>query len=127
MYAAGRKFNEITWLELTGDLHYDNGIPQGAGERLTELFASESIVISKKTKRGAADVDIAPLVSNTEFVLSYNDNDTMQMRARVSAQNPTVTPGDLLNALQLAGSGIAPDFALFERVEVFDKNMDVFR
>ena len=132
IYPAGRKFNEIAWLELTGDFSYDNGIPQDAGERLTALFASESLVISKKTKRGTADVDIAPYISAAEFVSSHGDSETVQMRARVCAQNPTITPVDLLNALLQAGSGqasgfTAPNPALFTRIEVFDKNMDVFR
>lgn len=125
MYAAGRKFSEIAWLDIKCEIYYDNGSPPGIVERLGGLFRSESLIIQKKTKRGVSDIDVAPFIAKAEF--EPGDSGTVVMKARLSAQNPTITPSDILSVLQSAGGGIQPDLALFTRLEVFDKNMDVFK
>jgi len=121
-YIPERKFNGIAWLEISGELYYDKGKPPDAADLLAERFKAESIIISKKTKRGVSDIDIAQLIRNVSFA----DHD-MTLRAIVSAQNPTINPENLWSALDGKYSALIPDFALFTRIEVYDRNMNVFR
>ena len=123
VYVPKRKFSGIVWLELKGALYYDYGTPPGAAERLTERFRADSIIISKKTKRGVSDIDIAPLIRNPEFA----KNDELTMTIKVSAQNPTINPENLINALDGEYGALKPDFTLFMRTEIFDEDMNVFR
>ena len=122
-YTSVRKFSGIAWLDIEGAMYYDNGIPQDAAKRLTGRFMAESIVISKKTKSGVSDIDIAPLVRDA-VVTGGGD---VTFRAKVSAQNPTITPDNLMSALDGVYSALKPDFALFTRIETYDANMDIFR
>jgi hypothetical protein len=80
-------------------------------------------VISKKTKRGFGDVDIAPFIKDVKV----SNNSIVRISAVISAQNPTITPGDLLAALSASSTAITPRFALFTRTQVFDREMQFFR
>ena len=122
-YTPERKFILITWLEIHGMLYYDKGLPGDAVKRLTERFQTESIVITKKTKRGTSDVDIAPFIRDIQFY----DMDGVNIKAKVSAQNPAVSAQNLMSALEGEYSDLAPDFTMFTRIEVFDNEMRRFR
>ena len=126
LYGADRKFRDIAWLRVEGVFIYDVPPPADVPERLAERFSSDSIVISKRTKSGVSEADIAPMIRGVSFSVDDTDG-AIRINATVSAQNPTVTPGDLLSALKGAYSSAAPDFALFTRIEVFDKDMIVFK
>jgi radical SAM-linked protein len=121
-YSPMRKFNGIAWLEIGGELHYGEGDLQCAADTLADRFSAESIVISKKTKRGESEIDIAPFIYNIEF---SRNGKTIVMRAVVSAQNPTITPANLMSVLTAANA--APDFATFTRLEALDRDFSVFR
>ena len=49
------------------------------------------------------------------------------MRGLISAQEPTLNPELISDALHQLAPEIAPDFAKFKRLEVFDESMEVFR
>ena len=121
-YAPTRKFADIVWVEINGRLIYDEP-PPDAAKRLAERFAAESIIISKKTKKGISDIDIAPFVRELEF---YGDSE-ITVKAQISAQSPSISPENLMSALGGGYAGLKPDFALFTRTEVFDSDMNVFR
>ena len=123
-YLPERKFNEIAWLEINGILHYDKAMPEDAALRLTERFAGESIIIHKKTKRGSSDIDIAPFIRDVGF---FNVGGAVTMNVKLSAQNPTINPGDLMSALVGEHEDLAPGFTGFGRIETFDKDFNVFR
>ena len=125
-YSPIRKFSQIAWLGISGELYYDTGAQQRIADELSERFSAESIVIAKKTKRGASDTDIAPFIRETQFRYDGNGQ-AVYMTAKVSAQNPTVSPENLISALDGRHKQLAPDFALFTRTEVFDAEMNVFR
>ena len=116
VYEAERKPALIKWLLAACELEYDSGeIPS-----LAEFFSRESIVVPKKTKKGVADADIRPMiasVSQSGAVLS----------AVVSAQDPTLSPELLVTALRTLAPELAPDFARFRRLELFDAEMKIFR
>ena len=123
IYKPERKFSGIVWLELKGAFYYDKGMPPDAVERLTERYKAHSIIIQKRTKSGVSDIDIAASIH--DVVLT--DNGELTIIARVSAQNPTISPENLLSALDGENNTLRPDFALFTRTEIFDANMTIFR
>jgi len=122
-YEPVRKFNEISWLEISAALTYDNGGPPDARELLTECFSSEQIVVSKKTKRGVSELDVAPYIKSVTFT----GENPIIMSGRFSAQNPSINPENIKCILGGCGGSIKPDFTAFSRQEIFDKDFIVFR
>ena len=119
-YLPERKFSLIKYLKFSGSLIYDTGAPERVIERLQERYSAENIVISKKTKSGVSDVDIAPLMRDVEF----RDEGSIAVLMKLSAQNPSISPDNFLSALT---GDLVPDFAAFKRTEVFDSDMNLFR
>jgi len=119
-YKSSRKFNEIEWIEMSGNLHYDKLISDEIVELLNQSFEKDSIIISKKTKRGFKDLDIAPHIKDVRF----SKTECVQITAKISAQNPTLNAEDLMNALD---GGIRPDYADIKRIAIYDSNMVVFK
>ena len=124
VYEAERKVKELKWLRVSGVFEYDERGTEEMAGRLNEFYASESIVIEKKTKRGMGQSDIRPAIREIDFELSGSD---VKMSALISAQEPTLNPELIAEALRQLAPDIAPDFAKFKRLEIFDENMAVFR
>ena len=124
VYEAERKVKEIKWLSISGVLEYDERDAAAMAGKLNEFYAAESIVITKKTKRGMGESDIRPAIRDISFAQSGRD---VSMRALISAQEPTLNPELIAAALHQLAPDIAPDFAKFRRLEIFDENMQVFR
>ena len=124
VYEAERKVKEIKWLSMSGVLEYDERDAAAMAGKLNEFYAAESIVITKKTKRGMGESDIRPAIRDISFAQSGRD---VSMRALTSAQEPTLNPELIADALRQLAPDIAPDFAKFRRLEIFDENMQVFR
>ena len=124
VYEAERKVKEIKWLSISGVLEYDERDAAAMAGKLNEFYAAESIVITKKTKRGMGESDIRPAIRDISFTQSGRD---VSMRALISAQEPTLNPELITDALRQLAPDIAPDFAKFRRLEIFDENMQVFR
>ena len=67
-YPAARPVRELTYLRADVTLEYDNGVPENAAARLTELLGRQELIIQKRTKRKElADVDIAPMIKDFSF------------------------------------------------------------
>ena len=124
VYESERKVKEIKWLSISGVLEYDERDAATMAGKLNEFYAAESIVITKKTKRGMGESDIRPAIRDISFAQSGRD---VSMRALISAQEPTLNPELITDALRQLAPDIAPDFAKFRRLEIFDENMQVFR
>ena len=123
-YEAERKSAEIKWLKIEGRFEYDNRDPAAMAEKLREFFAQDSIVITKKTKRGMGESDIRPAIRSIGFEPTA---DAVSLKALISAQEPTLNPELLAESLRQLRPELAPDFAKFIRVETFDKDMNLFR
>ena len=123
-YEAERKCAEIKWLELEGRFEYDEREPAALLEPLRAFFARESIVITRKTKRGVGESDIRPAIREIDFTAGEG---LVAVHAVVSAQEPTLNPELLAEALRQLAPALAPDFAAFTRLETYDKDMKVFR
>ncbi len=123
-YPEGRKVKELKWLRVSGALEYDAADLQTVRNGLQEFFARESIVIRKKTKRGEGESDIAPAIRSIGF---QAEERCIALSAVISAQEPTLNPELLVSALSQLAPQLAPDFAEFTRLEVYDAAMKVFR
>ena len=126
-YPAERKVKEIAWLGLAGTLEYDSAADTAAmAQALALFFAQEGIPVKKMTKKKEeTEVDIAPLIR--EITFTPLNPAAIALEATVAAQNPSLNPALLIEALRQRAEGLLPDFAAFSRREVYDKDMRVFR
>lgn len=123
-YVPERKSAEIKWLQIEGRLEYDD---RDRGQMIADLrrfFSADSIVITRKTKRGVGESDIRPAIREISF---DEEDDFVRLRGVISAQEPTLNPELLTEALRQLRPEIAPDFAQFTRIETYDKEMNLFR
>ncbi|MBQ6466126.1 MAG: DUF2344 domain-containing protein [Oscillospiraceae bacterium] len=124
VWEAGRKCAQIKWLRIEGLFEYDERDAAEMAAALTAFFARESVVIEKKTKRGVGQTDIRPAIREIAFAPSAEG---VRVEALISAQEPTLNPELLAEALRQLAPALAPDFAAFTRIETFDESMEVFR
>ena len=68
--------------------------------------------------------DIRPAIKTISFEAA---EDAVIVKALVSAQEPTLNPELLAQALRQLKPETAPDFAKFTRIETFDADMKVYR
>ncbi len=116
---------ELAALQCQVDLLYDSGVPDGAAEQVGALFAKESVVIQKRTKRKAmADVDIRPMLQSLTLA---EEPGLLRLEAVVAAQNPGLNPALLAAAVGAYLPGLAPDFVQARRLELLDAGGGVFR
>ena len=124
VYGSDRKVKELKWLSVEGRFEYDDREPAAMRDKLEKFFSAGYIVIEKKTKRGMGEADIAPAIREISFAAG---EDAVTLRAVISAQEPTLNPELLVSALRQKAPELAPDFAEFRRLEVFDEKMEIFR
>ena len=123
-YEPCRKTSELKWLEISGVFEYDKRDASEMAERLNEFFAQNGIVITKKTKRGVGETDIKPAIRSITFKAGGAN---VSVSAVLSAQEPTLNPELLAEALRQNAPELAPDFSKFMRIETFDAEMRVYR
>ena len=123
-YEAQEKVKFLKYLRIEGRLEYDNSAPSEKAEQLSSFFAQKEIVIIKRTKKGEGESDIAPAIKEISFKAAEN---YVNLNALISAQEPTLNPENLINALRQLAPKLAPDFAQFTRLEVYHENMEIFR
>lgn len=124
-YRAERPARDLAFLRSRMELDYDHGVPEGALDALRELFAREEILVEKRTKhKELTQINIAPLIRSLR--LSAEDN-RICAEAVVAAQNPGLNPALLSNAVAACLPSFAPDFTRVRRVELYDREMSVFR
>lgn len=124
VYSSERKVKDIKWLSVSGSFEYDERDAKDMSGKLERFFSAEGIVISRKTKRGVSDTDIKPAISEIRFEAG---EDSVFVKALISAQEPTLKPELLVSALTQLEPELAPDFAKFRRLEIYDAEMNVFR
>ena len=125
VYDEAAKIKHLSLLECVVTLEYDGGLPQGAKEQLTALFAREEVTVEKKSKNGIKEENIIPMIRR--LAVSAADGNTLELHALVCCQNPTLNPMQLSAAIQKYLPALTPDFVRCRRVEVFDTNETIFR
>ena len=123
-YEQQRKVAELKWLKVQGIFEFDARSAADMAEKLKAFYGQNEIVITKKTKRGMGETDIRPSIKNISFGVNGSD---VTVEAIISAQEPTLNPELLADALRQRSPEIAPDFAKFTRIETFDANMEIYR
>ena len=123
-YEPERKTAALKWQQVEGVFEYDARDPAAMAEALRAFYEQESIVITKKTKRGMGETDIRPGIRSIAFQAGA---ESVSVAAVVSAQEPTINPELLAEALRQKAPELAPDFAKFTRIETYDADMRVFR
>ncbi len=124
VYEQQRKAAELKWLEIEGLFEYDERSAAAMAKELEAFYSQEAIVITKKTKRGMGESDIRPAIRSISFQAG---EEGVSLRAVISAQEPTLNPELLAEALRQRKPEIAPDFARFTRLETYDADMQLFR
>ncbi len=124
-YNSPRKIKELKWLHCRLALEYDNGIPKGAADAICGLFDWESIWVEKKTKKGIKETDIRPMIGATD-ICRVSDQE-LALSARIAAQEPSLNPQLLVQAINRYLPHLTPNFSKAHRVEIFDENGQVFR
>ena len=126
VYDNGQKIKNLALLDTIVTMEYDAGVPADAVSRLTAFFAREEILVEKKTKtNGIQDQNIIPMIKSLEVVQA--DEHTIQLKARVCCQNPTLNPMQLHGAVVRHLPELAPSFAKCERLELYDNDGNIFR
>lgn len=123
-YEQSRKVAELKWLEVEGRFEYDDRDLETMCEELQKFYSMENIIISKKTKRGMGEMNICPGIQEISFAV---EKDVVKVKAVISAQEPTINPELLAEALRQLNAEIAPDFAAFIRVECYDREFKIYR
>ena len=126
VYDNMQKLKHLALLDTIVTMEYDNGVPVGAVNQIQELFGREEVLVEKKTKtNGIQDQNIIPMIRNLEVL--QPDEKTIQLKARVCCQNPTLNPMQLHGAVVRYLPELAPDFVKNERIEIYDNDGNVFR
>ena len=123
-YEQESKVALLKYLRIEGSFEYDDRENSAMAEALNEFYSADSIVITKKTKRGTGESDIRPAIREIRFAPG---EDAVNMEAVISAQEPTLNPALLADALRQLRPGLAPDFAKFTRIENYLADMQGFR
>ena len=121
VYEGGRKIKELTHLRARVTLEYDGEAPEAS--TVEALFRGETLVLEKQSKKGTAQVDILPMVR--DLTVARPDGHTLVLEAVICAQNPSLNPLLLAQAVEVYLS--KPDFAFARRLEVLDAQGNVFR
>ena len=87
----------LKYLEIEGVFEYDARPVPEMRDALEAFFARESIVITKKTKRGEGPSDIRPAIRSISFA---EGDGAVLLHAVISAQEPTLNPALLSDALR---------------------------
>ncbi|UOO36931.1 DUF2344 domain-containing protein [Oscillospiraceae bacterium CM] len=123
-YEPATKFAALAWVAVEGYLDYDAGVPAESLTALSSLFASKELVITKKTKKGMAEVNIIPAIGDISF--EDTGDGRVLLRAVIAAQNPSLNPEHLITAIKTHRPDLTPDFAAFKRLAVYDGAKAVF-
>lgn len=121
VYEGGRKIKELTHLRARVTLEYDGEAPEAS--TVEALFRGETLVLEKQSKKGTAQVDILPMVR--DLTVARPDGHTLVLEAVICAQNPSLNPMLLAQAVEVYVA--KPDFAFARRLEVLDAQGNVFR
>lgn len=123
-YEPTRKAALLKYLRVSGLFEYDVRDVEEMSQALRSFYSAGEIVIAKKTKRGMGETDIKPSIREISFEAKDR---AVELEAVISAQEPTLNPELLWDALRQLAPDIAPDFAKFTRLETYDENMEIFR
>ena len=125
VYEGGKKIWDLAFLSCKVTLEYDGGVPAGAETAIKALFTRESLTVSKKTKNGIQEQDIIPMIQH--LTVEKTGAGELVLMATVCCQNPTLNPAQMVAAIEKYLPELSPSFSKCSRLEVFDKENNIFR
>lgn len=124
-YRVERPARDLAFLRARLELDYDHGVPDGALERLRELFERDEVLVEKRTKhKDLTQINVVPLIRSIEWSAGEN---LVIADVIVAAQNPGLNPALLAGAVAAQLPELAADFARVRRLELYDGDMQLFR
>lgn len=124
-YSKGKKIGELSYLRSLILLEYDAGVPSGAIDAIKALFASEELLVEKRTKNGVQEQNIVPMIHSMK--ISEKNENTLAINVIHCCQNPTLNPMQIPAAIERYIKEFKPDFSKCRRIEVYDSKMQIFR
>lgn len=124
VYEDGNKIKNLALMRSVVILEYDNGVPEGAGERIQELFSCDSLTVEKRGKNGTVEQDIIPMIRHLNV---RTEELSVILEVIACCQNPTLNPAQLASAVERYLPDLKPDFSKCCRIELYDANETVFR
>lgn len=127
-YEGGAPFRQLSFVRYAVTMDFDTPVVQEAAEAFRTLLATESLVItkrSKKAKSGQTELDIIPQIEALESLVV--EGTQLQMQILLRAQNPGLNPELLVKAFRDLHPTLSPDFVRFHRLEIFDEEKAVYR
>ena len=124
-YRVERPARDLAFLRARLEFDYDNGVPEGALDKLRELFARREVLVEKRTKhKDLTQINVVPLIRGVEWCEAEK---LVTAEVVVAAQNPGLNPALLANAVSAYLPELTPDFARVRRLELYDGAMKIFR
>ncbi|MBQ4565408.1 MAG: DUF2344 domain-containing protein [Oscillospiraceae bacterium] len=124
VYESDVKTKHLCLMDAELLLFYDQGIPEGCVEMIEALLSREELLIEKRTKRGPEEADIRPLLKSYRLERS---GEQLRIFCTVCAQNPSLNPMLLIQAIERYAASCKPDHCRCRRLEIYDENGKVFR
>ena len=125
VYDSPRKPRDLTHLDVSIRLEYDNGVSEGCMDAIRGLFARESVIVTKRGKNGPVEQDIIPMIFDLD-ITAISDRE-LELTARVCAQNPSLNPQQMVTAIETYLPECRPDFSRIFRREVIAADGSIFR
>jgi radical SAM-linked protein len=125
VYDSERKPRDLTHLDIAIRLEYDNGVPDDCMDAIRELFARETLIVTKRGKNGPVDQDIIPMISN--LAITEISCCELELTARVCAQNPSLNPAQMVTAIENYLPEQKPNFTRIFRREAIATDGTIFR
>ena len=125
VYDGGRKLRDLSLMRCRVTLEYDGGVPAGAVDLISGLFAVKELIVPRKTKNGIQDQDIIPMIHNMD--IRQEGENSIILTALICCQNPTLNPAQLVAAIEMHQPELKPDHSTCCRLELYDMNNEVFR
>ena len=125
VYDEGAKLKNLSLLDCTVSLEYDNGIPEGAQDAISALFARKELLVEKKSKNGITEQNIIPMIRS--LAVRQKDRHILCLDGRICCQNPTLNPVQLSAAIAKFLPNYAANFVTCCRTELYDEQENIFR
>ena len=119
-----KKPSAIKFLKCRSQMVFDTGTAEEVAIKMREFFSQDDITIMKRTKRGQAELNLAPYIKSFELIVQSEDKLTLE--AIISAQNPTINPSHLISALNQLAKELTPSFSSDSRIEIYAENLVIF-
>ena len=124
-YRVERPARDLAFLRARLELDYDHGVPDGALDKLRELFSRDEVLVEKRTKhKDLTQINVVPLIRSIEWSAGES---LVIADVIVAAQNPGLNPALLAGAVAAQLPELTPDFARVRRLELYDGELNIFR